>query len=80
MRLGHYLALCYWNSLPLSISEQSGSALPAMLLHVLHNSSLLALTHFQQELTGTSLVQLEQQHRNIAGETNITLTHFRRLN
>ncbi len=44
------------------VAWQSGSVLPAMLLHVLHNSALLTLARYQEQLSGWQLGNLETMH------------------
>ena len=44
------------------VAWQAGSVWPAMLLHVLHNSTLLTLARYQQQLTWGPLGSLERQH------------------
>lgn len=44
------------------VAWQAGSVLPAMLLHVLHNSALLTLARYQDQLSGWQLGNLETMH------------------
>lgn len=44
------------------VAWQSGSILPAMLLHALHNATLLSIARYQQELSGWQLGDLETTH------------------
>jgi len=42
--------------------ERSGSVLPGMLLHVLHNGLLISIAHYEQELTRLGIGMEERRH------------------
>ncbi|MFO0427068.1 MAG: ABC transporter permease subunit/CPBP intramembrane protease [Planctomyces sp.] len=44
------------------IAMQTGSVLPGMVLHVLHNSTLLTMSRFRDELAGMTVGNLQQEH------------------
>lgn len=44
------------------LMERSGSVLPGMLLHVLHNGLLITVSHFEEQLTAYGVGMSEQQH------------------
>ena len=44
------------------LMERSGSVLPGMLLHVLHNGLLITVSHFEKRLTAYGIGMSEQQH------------------
>jgi sodium transport system permease protein len=44
------------------VAFRSGSVIPAMVLHVIHNSTLLLITHFNQELSPWAVGGLQQTH------------------
>ncbi|MCA9036980.1 MAG: CPBP family intramembrane metalloprotease, partial [Planctomycetaceae bacterium] len=44
------------------IAIRSGSVLPGLVMHVLHNSTLLALAHFRDELANLSLGDIQAEH------------------
>ncbi len=44
------------------VACRSGSVIPAMVLHVIHNSTLLLIAHFNQELSPWAVGGLQQTH------------------
>ena len=44
------------------IALRTGSVLPGMVMHVIHNSSLLILAHYRDELSNLAIGNVQQQH------------------
>ncbi len=45
-----------------TLRARSGSVIPGIVMHVLHNSSVLLLAHFEKQILGTSFGQIHGEH------------------